>query len=595
MFLAFIVWIYIAFIGYSYGNLYVFLLKKLHIVEKETTLNFFFLTLSGLGFLSSIVGLISIFYRITIEVNVVLTLIALLSITLYPKHQGYDFAALKNKYEKKWSMLIIGLIYGVFVLFLGTVGDFHTDTGQYHAQAVKWTENYPVVYGLANLFGRLGYNSMFHVLSAFFSLTFLNVGSFRLLNSFFLLFLGWRVIDLWFGQQRNGFQWLYLCVLLMAVVAFRGALSSLATDNVVTVLTYFVFIEFIEKMRHNAHHKLLDVSFWGILMLLLLIVTTKISVAPVGALIIYMGWQAKIWTSPRALIGLFAVAGLAILPWLGRNVILSGYLVYPFPAIDIFDVDWKVPKNISLSDTYTSTNSIESDRNWIYSYAFNADIERINWRDFVKLPLLEKYKQWFALHTVRHSWFLGVLIFFPVVMLFFTSKNGLLNALMRGVGWVAYLGCVFLFFNAPDVRFCIPFLMICSLVMLFSVIKSSFFLSNLILPFYKVAWIVFFALWLFFVVKDYRFGKVKFHENFVFEPASYPQVRFAEYKIDNIVQYVAPAKQRHEYSCWDAPLPCSDHFKPYLELRGATMAEGFKVNWDKIRLLEASQKSTKLP
>jgi hypothetical protein len=34
------------------------------------------------------------------------------------------------------------------------------------------------------------------------------------------------------------------------------------------------------------------------------------------------------------------------LTWFCRNVILSGYLIYPIPNIDIFTVDWKAPKDV---------------------------------------------------------------------------------------------------------------------------------------------------------------------------------------------------------------------------------------------------------
>ena len=43
-------------------------------------------------------------------------------------------------------------------------------------------------------------------------------------------------------------------------------------------------------------------------------------------------------------IGIYLVMGLVtIVPWLVRTVILSGYLLYPFPSLDLFDMDWKIP------------------------------------------------------------------------------------------------------------------------------------------------------------------------------------------------------------------------------------------------------------
>lgn len=34
---------------------------------------------------------------------------------------------------------------------------------------------------------------------------------------------------------------------------------------------------------------------------------------------------------------------LVCLPWMIRTVVISGWLLYPFPALDLFSVDWKMP------------------------------------------------------------------------------------------------------------------------------------------------------------------------------------------------------------------------------------------------------------
>jgi len=41
---------------------------------------------------------------------------------------------------------------------------------------------------------------------------------------------------------------------------------------------------------------------------------------------------------------------IVIFPWIARTVIISGYLLYPFPAIDIFNVDWKIPAELVALD-----------------------------------------------------------------------------------------------------------------------------------------------------------------------------------------------------------------------------------------------------
>jgi hypothetical protein len=69
----------------------------------------------------------------------------------------------------------------------------------------------------------------------------------------------------------------------------------------------------------------------------------------------------KLATFPIAIIGIIAlyrnnknlvltvrnllVSGIAlILPWLIRNVILTGYIIYPMENFDFFNFDWEVPE-----------------------------------------------------------------------------------------------------------------------------------------------------------------------------------------------------------------------------------------------------------
>ena len=49
---------------------------------------------------------------------------------------------------------------------------------------------------------------------------------------------------------------------------------------------------------------------------------------------------------------LFLAAGFVMaLPFFIRNVILSGWLVYPFTSIDLFNVDFKIPKGVAEYDS----------------------------------------------------------------------------------------------------------------------------------------------------------------------------------------------------------------------------------------------------
>ena len=51
------------------------------------------------------------------------------------------------------------------------------------------------------------------------------------------------------------------------------------------------------------------------------------------------------------LLGIWLLSGCAIImPFLIRNVIISGYLLYPYPELDMFSVDWKMAEKTVYAD-----------------------------------------------------------------------------------------------------------------------------------------------------------------------------------------------------------------------------------------------------
>ncbi len=52
----------------------------------------------------------------------------------------------------------------------------------------------------------------------------------------------------------------------------------------------------------------------------------------------------------KGIAGFFGLGLTILLPYLIRNVLISGWLVYPFTFIDFFAVDWKIPREIADYD-----------------------------------------------------------------------------------------------------------------------------------------------------------------------------------------------------------------------------------------------------
>ena len=80
------------------------------------------------------------------------------------------------------------ILFFVFAYGAST-GIIHYDTGLYHAQSIRWIEEYGVVPGLGNLHTRLAYNSASFCLSALYSFAFLGGQSYHCVAGFLAFLL----------------------------------------------------------------------------------------------------------------------------------------------------------------------------------------------------------------------------------------------------------------------------------------------------------------------------------------------------------------------------------------------------------------------
>ena len=259
------------------------------------------------------------------------------------------FPGCEGKRLELWRIVALGLVF-VFTLLWTTQDPGQYDTGLYHAQAIRWIEEYKVVPGLGNLHMRLAYNSAFMSLQALFSLGWLVEQSLHTLNGFFCLAAlsyAFSTMRLW-GPESCRVSDLLKCVMVIFVVQKRYDISSSGTDILALLLILYIFIKWSEYRERGLE----DGVLYGYLCLLsVYAVTVKLSAASAVVLAVY---PLYLFIKKRNVRGIIAhvVAGVVILlPFLIRNVIISGYLVYPYGGLDLFDFDWKMDKEILARDS----------------------------------------------------------------------------------------------------------------------------------------------------------------------------------------------------------------------------------------------------
>ncbi len=252
---------------------------------------------------------------------------------------------LPHSKEDRWRMVFY-LTLVVFTAFFACQGTQHTDTGIYHAQAIRWYEEYGVVKGLGNLQQHFAYNSASLAYAAFFSMKWLVGQSLHGTNGFIQAFLVVWAVDGFRGiwtRKRHLMDGCRIAVILYAVVVSERIMSP-ATDFSSMYLILWIAELWVSCMENPGKTREEKIFTYGDLSLAAVCAATyKLSAGFLAFAALYPGiWLLKKKRGNTAL--RYVVCGvLILLPWLARNYVISGWLIYPIAALDLFRVDWKVP------------------------------------------------------------------------------------------------------------------------------------------------------------------------------------------------------------------------------------------------------------
>lgn len=261
------------------------------------------------------------------------------------------YAGICGKSERMFRTVKWVAVIALFFLFAyGTSrGIPHYDTALYHAQSIRWIEEYGVVKGLGNLHCRLAYNSSSFALSAIYCMAFLGGQSFHCVAGFlaFLLAAGClRLIDSLRERKLRVSDFARLMCVYYLVNIFDEMISP-ASDYFMVLIAFYIVITWL-SLAESGEREIFPYALLCVLTVFLL--TVKLSAALMLLLTIYPACRLvkeKRWKETGVYLGLGFVTAL---PFLIRNVILSGWLVYPFTSIDLFDVVWKIPKGVADYD-----------------------------------------------------------------------------------------------------------------------------------------------------------------------------------------------------------------------------------------------------
>ena len=174
----------------------------------------------------------------------------------------------------------------VFVLFwiIACQRAYHCDTDLYHAQSVRWIEEYGIIKGLGNLHHRLAYNSAFMSLQALYSWKFLIDQSMHVMNAYLCMLVTlYALITCSCLQGKYKGSDCFKLVIFLYNIMNVDLMASPGTDNF--VLLFLLYI--LSKWCDYVEEKNKQTEAYGILCLLALYaLTVKVSVAMIMFLVI---------------------------------------------------------------------------------------------------------------------------------------------------------------------------------------------------------------------------------------------------------------------------------------------------------------------
>ena len=228
----------------------------------------------------------------------------------------------------------------------------------YHYTMVNWMHSTRTPPGLANLDGRLGFNSSNLVVAAFLSsspLGELALPFFNYLLLFALSFSSSRAICsnfLAFNTSPRKASDVYLAALIIPIVAYafsiRGLFppSSLSSDlPSLLIQLYTVYILFRVFESDTSSECGLWLAFFALAATLSVVIklsAVAFYLGSFGYFLVFAWWRRALLISLVNYYRLWFCTFSLILLWLIRGAIFSGYILFPSLAMPL-PVDWRVP------------------------------------------------------------------------------------------------------------------------------------------------------------------------------------------------------------------------------------------------------------
>ncbi len=511
----------------------------------------------------------SIFYKVGAVCHALMLTILAIGAYKCRKEVSALLINVKKRFRSKEG--VVCLIIVLISAFYASRGVFHRDTGIYHAQAIRIIEEYGVIKGIGNFQLHFAYNSSYLALCALFTMSFILPFALHTMTGFIMaLFTCYAACGLmkWTSRVSHTADMARLAIIIYGITVLEY-LQSPATDYGAMYMVLYIMCAWITQAVEKKDDSE-DIPVYGYLAVLsIFTVSMKLSAAALVVLAVLPFILLVKKKMTKETISFIVIGFLSFLPYLVRNVIISGWLLYPAEAIDLFNVIWKVPAEYMKFDA----NQIK---------VWGRELQDIT---SVEEGITVGISEWLPIWWEKKRFYEKLLLAFQVA----GAGAVLLNLIIRKVRkkiradvamfYIAvFINIAMWFFTAPFIRYGLAFLMLLPICAAMD-LAENIFKGKTFLRFVMVAIaVVCFGNWTahYLKVDKNRFSEhVK--DGYYVTPIPFPDSETERIDMNGIIVYNTVHEDDEVNSYYNCPSSCYGDMMNRSEPIGTTLKEGFKA------------------
>ena len=586
MLLIFITWLYIGLLSFILGGSLNRISQRILKINAEQVLDFPIVSLIGLGYLSVICNILSIWIPINLTAHLIVLIIISGCLIINFSYLWLNLIAYFKQFG--WVSWSLAMIFFLFLVIQSVPISYQTDEHKYYIQTMLWMEKYPVIIGIGNIAPYYTYNSAWHALGAFFRFPFLGFHNlFNDLNGYLYGMIFLYVLPNLQNLLKGKLHYEDLMKVFILVIGYfmlRGSVATITPDASVAFFIWLISTLWLESLIKNKHKSV----FIYLITLSLFAFTIKLSAIVLALIPLYFFCKSVIDKQLKQLLYVSILCVVFCLPYATKNVLTSGYLLSPMTMIDIFDVDWKVPKATEEGGLIGFEYLLEPYLTGVTHQRLLLEDEQGNLTEFSeRLTFQELFYSYFEKINFYGIFFLVLLflvVFIQLTLIFHQNsqiKEFTRQADFKIIVFITYLGLFFLIFLLPSwksasYRIGMGFL-------LFYISATIPLLKFLVSKIYQkyLAYILFFMISVAIIKSVYNVEDkfVIFWNNWQLPP-QYPEiatkaVRMGGFNFNVVIQDESSKEVR---GCWGSSIPCYPSYPVWVLPRGEHIEDGFKWN-----------------